>query len=350
MQVTLDAPSGSQVFDSARGRPILHSALAAGVGVPYECLSGSCGTCKARLRSGSVERLWTGAPAWAMLGRDEVLLCQCSAAEACTLVLKAGHGTRAVLHRPRDFAGTLSRWRLLGADVVAFSVDLDAPLPFEAGQFVALQLPGVDGTRCYSMTNAPAGEARLDLLVRRKTGGTASAWLFERERNGAAVTGFGAVGSATYDATSGHELLCIAGGSGIAGMLSILECATAHGHFEQRRAELYFGLRRVQDAFLLAELDALAARAGPGLRITVAFSDDSVCGELGAAYPRLGFDSGLVHEVAARRCALPIRPQDGLPGVMAYLAGPPAAVNAALRMLLLQLRLGPGAIRYDKFG
>lgn len=349
MQVTLDTPADSLIFESGGGRPILHAALAAGISVPYECLSGSCGSCKARLHSGRVEHLWTKAPAWSLLGRDEVLLCQCAAAEPCTFVLKSGLGKNTLANRPRDFAGTLSGWRQVTDDVVTFSVELQSSLTFEAGQFVALQLPGVPGLRCYSMTNPPSSERRLDLLVRRKACGAASTWLFERDRSGTPVTGFGAVGSATLDPESGYDLLCIAGGSGIAGMLSILRLATDRGYFAQRRAELYFGLRRSQDAFLLDELDAMVRRAGSALRITVAFSEEPARAEHSTQYPRLAFETGLVHEVAARLCSMPLKRQQGQPGVMAYVAGPPAAVNAALRVLL-QLRLGPSAIRYDKFG
>jgi len=53
-------------------------------------------------------------------------------------------------------------------------------------------------------------------------------------------------------------------------------------------------------------------------------------------------DSGLVHEVAAGTC------RGRYQNVRAYLAGPPPAVDAAVRMLL-QARVSTDNIRYDKF-
>ena len=57
----------------------------------------------------------------------------------------------------------------------------------------------------------------------------------------------------------------------------------------------------------------------------------------------LRFESGLVHEVAKRVMAG--KYQD----VRAYVAGPPPAVDAAIRVLLLEAKLSTDNIRYDKY-
>jgi toluene monooxygenase electron transfer component len=51
----------------------------------------------------------------------------------------------------------------------------------------------------------------------------------------------------------------------------------------------------------------------------------------------------MVHEVAAKHM------QGRYQNVRAYLAGPPPAVDGAIRMLLLQAKLTADNIRYDKF-
>ena len=56
----------------------------------------------------------------------------------------------------------------------------------------------------------------------------------------------------------------------------------------------------------------------------------------------LQFDTGFVHEVAGRHM------QGRYQGVRAYLAGPPPAVDACVRMLLMA-RVSTDNIRYDKF-
>ena len=53
--------------------------------------------------------------------------------------------------------------------------------------------------------------------------------------------------------------------------------------------------------------------------------------------------TGLVHEIAGKAM------QGKYQNVRAYLAGPPPAVDASIRMLLLQAKLPADHIRYDKF-
>src|SRR5262245_66539844 len=68
-------------FEVAPGEAILHAGLRSGLVLPYECGTGTCGTCKARLVDGDVHSLWPEAPGQAGLKRDvgEFLMCQCVA-------------------------------------------------------------------------------------------------------------------------------------------------------------------------------------------------------------------------------------------------------------------------------
>jgi toluene monooxygenase electron transfer component len=138
-------------------------------------------------------------------------------------------------------------------------------------------------------------------------------------------------------------VLCIAGGSGIAGMMSILSHACASEHFGAWDGHLFFGVRTARDAFYLDELDAFRARFPGRLSVTLALSDEDVPEALAAAYPGLSFARGFVHAVAGERM------KDRFAGVRAYVAGPPPMVDASLRLLLREARLPPADIRYDKF-
>jgi toluene monooxygenase electron transfer component len=94
----------------------------------------------------------------------------------------------------------------------------------------------------------------------------------------------------------------------------------------------------MRDAFFLEELSRYA-RA----EVTIALSDEDVPASAAGDWPNLRFERGFVHEVAKRSMAG--RYQD----VRAYLAGPPPAVEAAIRVLLLEAKLTADCIRYDKF-
>jgi toluene monooxygenase electron transfer component len=97
------------------------------------------------------------------------------------------------------------------------------------------------------------------------------------------------------------------------------------------------------DAFFLDELSAFQRDFPERLAITVALSDEDVPAAAASKYPALRFDRGLVHEVAKKTM------QGRFQEVRAYLAGPPPAVDASIRFLLLEAKLTADNIRYDKF-
>jgi toluene monooxygenase electron transfer component len=188
------------------------------------------------------------------------------------------------------------------------------------------------------MVNCDQPATRLSFVVKKKPGGGFSEWLFAGKALGARLDMVGPLGKATFHPGMGKNVLCIAGGSGIAGMMSILARAAADDYFARHKVYVYFGVRTMRDAFFLEELSAY-----PQAEITIALSDEDVPESAARDWPNLRFERGFVHEVAKR--AMAGRYQD----VRAYLAGPPPAVEAAIRVLLLEAKLTADCIRYDKF-
>jgi toluene monooxygenase electron transfer component len=348
VRIVVTARSGArdfaQDFDCQPGEKILHAGLRSGVELSYECGTGTCGTCKARLVSGRAESEWPDAPGGRYLKSPaELLMCQCVAREDCALevsVLKARDATTPL---PGVVGGRVRDRRRLTHDVAAFDVDLHRPLDFDAGQFALLSVPGIAGARAYSMVNFDRGARRLSFVVKKKPGGAVSEWLFSDGPDGTPVRLFAPLGHATFLPGLPKHVLCIAGGSGVAGMLSILQCAGEAGHFAGWDGHVFFGVRSERDGFLLDELQALRSRYPARLAITVALSDEEVPPSLPAAYPGLTFARGLVHAVAGERM------RGRFADVRAYVAGPPPMVDASLRLLLREARLSPADIRYDKF-
>jgi toluene monooxygenase electron transfer component len=346
MRVQVNARNRGYDFDARPGEKLLHAGLRSGIDLPYECSTGTCGTCKATLVSGRVTDAWRDAPGKKYLkpGTAELLMCQCVAEEPVMLeVPKFVHPTDPGTCAPQANAGTLRRARRLTSDVIAFTLALDAPCDFDAGQFVLLAPEGVSGFRAYSMCNFARGARELEFLVKRKPEGRFSDWLFSAEREGARLQVFGPLGKAVFDPTLRKNILCIAGGSGLAGMMSILARAAAEGYFDRQSGWLYFGVRTLRDAFFLDELGAYARRFAGKLSVTLALSEEDVPASAQREHPDFAFARGLVHEVAKREMAGKYQ------GLRAYVAGPPPAVDAAIRMLLLDARLTTDNIRYDKY-
>jgi toluene monooxygenase electron transfer component len=346
VKVVVNARNQPYTFDCETDEKILHAGLRSGIQLPYECGTGTCGTCKARLAEGQVGDEWPEAPGRGSLRSDsgEILMCQCVPQADCTLevgrvVKPMAPGTSS----PRRVDGLIRGKVMLTHDVLSMELDLSAPLDFEAGQFMLMSAGGIRGARAYSMVNFAPKAERLVFAVKRKPGGGMSGWLFGEEITGARAVLFGPLGAATFDPAAGKNLLCIAGGSGIAGMMSILSRAVRERYFERHTGDLFFGVRTSRDVFFLDELAGLQAHVGQGLSVTVAFSDEDVDPEWSVRYPQLGFGQGFVHAVAAERM------RGRFVNVRAYAAGPPPMVDATLRMLLREGRLTPDNIRYDKF-
>src|SRR5262245_12133256 len=216
VNVHVTARNGTREFVCDPGEKILHAGLRRGVELPYECATGTCGTCKAKLLEGRVESEWPEAPGGRYLKSEaELLMCQSVARDACRLEVAVTLKAHEVdWPPPRPLGGVVRGPRRLTDDVVAFEVDLDEPIDFEAGQFALLTVPGIPGARAYSMVNFDCGARRLSFVVKKKPGGGVSEWLFGGDVDGTRVGLVAPLGHATFHPDVGKHVLCIAGGSG----------------------------------------------------------------------------------------------------------------------------------------
>ncbi|HVJ11258.1 MAG TPA: 2Fe-2S iron-sulfur cluster-binding protein, partial [Burkholderiales bacterium] len=62
MRVQVNARNRAFHFEAGAGEKILYAGLRAQAGLPYECATGTCGTCKAKLVEGRIDDAWPEAP------------------------------------------------------------------------------------------------------------------------------------------------------------------------------------------------------------------------------------------------------------------------------------------------
>jgi len=347
MKVTAETKSGPFNFECGVDEMLLYAGLRHGLTLPYECATGTCGTCRARVVAGSVAIDWDDAPGFAKLRRDkgDILLCQARPREDCVLRVPAN-----VLPQPERHAvpllrtGTILNVRRLTPDVIHFEVGLAAPMTFDAGQFVVLKVPGLNGARAYSMVNFQRDCSRIDLVIKRKHGGGFGNWLFDREIGSDQIEIFGPLGRATFHPEEDRDLLMIAGGSGIAGLMAILERATEEDYFRNHKGFVFFGVRSMADGFYLEEMSRFVADGHENLEVTLALSHEAVPSATHPAYSGVRLATGMVHEVMANSM------RERYTNVAAFIAGPPPMVDGAIRALITEGGLSPALIRYDKFG
>lgn len=343
MKITVQSKSGEAAFHCGDRETILHAGLRQGLTLPYECATGTCGTCRARVMSGEVEVRWNEAPGAAKLKRDkgDILMCQTHARSDCVLRVPSEIAV-AQASAPAPRRGVVRNVRKLTRDVAEFELHLSAPMSFEAGQFVVVEAADLAGGRAYSMVNFAAAPEQIALVLKRKPGGKFSDWLSEA-RHEAEVAVFGPLGRAVFRPEEGKNILCIAGGSGIAGMMSILERAVQADYFRNHKGAVYFGVRTTADMFYLEPLSRYVAASHGNLEVAIALSDEAAVAPVHAEYPNLKLATGMVHEVAAKAMA------GQCDDAIAYVAGPPIMVDAAIRVLI-GAGLSNRDIRYDKFG
>lgn len=347
MQITVETKSGPFEFECEPQQTLLYAGLQHGLTLPYECATGTCGTCRARVVAGAVAVDWEEAPGFARLNRakGDILMCQARPLENCRLRVPAQ-----VLPQPERHAvpllrsGKILSVRRLTPDVIHFDVTLAEPMSFDAGQFVVLQVPGLTGTRAYSMVNYQSDCSRIELVVKRKPGGGFGNWIFDQEVVGHDVEIFGPLGRATFHPEEDRNLLMVAGGSGIAGLMSILARATAEDYFRNHQGFVFFGVRALPDGFYLDELSQFVAQSHGHLDVTLALSHETSNDAQHPAYPGIQLATGWVHEVMAG--AMKGRYSE----TAAFIAGPPPMVDGAIRLLITDGGLSSSMIRYDKFG
>jgi toluene monooxygenase electron transfer component len=347
MKIQVRTKEGDFAFSCEPGERILYAGLRNGVPLPYECATGTCGTCKGRGDVASIAELWREAPGRSFLKpeRGEFLMCQSVSGGSCEIEVPARLQRAPMAAITPDYQrGQIGGIRRLTHDVIFFELRLDRPLRYHAGQFVVIQAPGVEGFRAYSMVNHEAQTDRLQFVVKRKPHGAFCDWLFGRPGEGVGVELFGPLGRAVFDPAEGKNLLAIAGGSGIAGIMAILAQARQSGYFAAHKGAVFFGVRSLADGFFLEELAGHVAAAAGNLSVTIALSDEDPASGQFPGYPSLAAASGFVHVVAGQSIAAHRE------GTVAFVAGPPPMVDGALRMLIIEARLPAVDIRYDKFG
>jgi toluene monooxygenase electron transfer component len=312
---------------------VLAAALAVGIDLPYECASGSCGSCRARLVEGAVSPLWAAAPGLSERDRrkgDRILCCQSIVQEDCVIQIRPGAGTPPV--RPARWRSHVHALRPLNRDVIHVVLQADQSVDFLPGQFMLFELPHGIGRRAYSMANLPGEDGRLEFIVKRKPGGLGCDYLFDALRAGDAVHLEGPYGHAWLREDGADDIVLLAGGSGLAPIWSIAQAALRR--WPQRRLRLYFGANREEDLFWLEEIEQMR-RAMPALEANLVLVQSSA-----ADLP--GVRTGLVAAVMAQDVG------DTLSSDL-YLAGPPGLVDSVLRDFVATGRARADRVFFDRF-
>jgi CDP-4-dehydro-6-deoxyglucose reductase len=247
-----------QSFTIARDTIVLDGALAQGVALPHQCRGAACGTCKARILAGEVDHGWTFGTG---ISEEE------KAAGFCLPCQARPRSSELVLACLEPIGAAASPVRALRTRVIAhrrearrvhyLALRVDDAFAYEAGAHAALALPGVAPDRVYSFAAAPGPSGVLEFYIARHPHGLASGAIADRLGIGDEIAVTGPFGTCRLPRGPG-PVLCLAGGTGLAPILAILEHALSREPEEQ--FDLLFSVRTAADAFALERLSALRGR------------------------------------------------------------------------------------------
>lgn len=218
-------------------------------------------------------------------------------------------------------------------DIKAIRFRLIEPdtIEFKPGQFAQIRVPGIEVMRAYSMASNPADKNIVEMNIRLVPNGTATTFVHKALEVGDKVILTGPFGSFYLNEESDAEMICIAGGSGMAPIRSILMYLRDRGM--PRKVKYFFGARTTADLFYVEDLEALS-KEFPNFQFIPALSEpkpeENWTGEV-----------GLITDVVDRLTG-------DLSKAEAYLCGSPGMINACINVLKKH-DIPDSQVFYDKF-
>ncbi len=332
-QLTIE-PLGATI-EVEEGQTILDAALRQGIYIPHACGHGLCGTCKVQITDGEVDHGVSNPFALMDFERDEGKTLACCATLQSDVAIEADidEDPDARIIPVTDFHTTVSRVEAVTPTIKAIWLKLDKPIDFQAGQYVQVSLPGIEGDRPFSIANSPqaiAATGELEINVRIIPGGAGTAYLHETLKVGDKLRISGPYGRFFVRSSQSAPMIFMAGGSGLSSPRSMILDLLASGWTQP--ITLVYGQRNAAELYYDAEFKALAG-AHPNFHYLPALSEDAT-----------GFDGiqGFVHDAAQQHF------NGDFSGHQAYLCGPPAMIEACLATLM-QGRLYERDIYAEKF-
>jgi CDP-4-dehydro-6-deoxyglucose reductase len=251
-------PSGRS-FSADSSETLLAAGIRQGIGLPYGCKDGACGSCKCKKISGTVVHGEHQAKALSAEEEAQGLILTCCATAQSDLVLESRQVTEAGSFPIKKMPVRVVSLEKKSDDVMSVLMQLPATdvMQYHAGQYVEFLLR--DGSRrSYSMANAPhtldATAPKVELHIRHMPGGKFTDVVFGTMKEKDILRIEGPYGSFYLREDSDAPIILLASGTGFAPIKALLE-HMQHKNI-QRPTTLYWGGRRPSDLYMNDWVDA----------------------------------------------------------------------------------------------
>ena len=336
MTFTITVEPSGRSFSTSPDETILAAGIRQGVGLPYGCKDGACGSCKCKLVSGQVTHGTHQSKALSAEEEAAGYILTCCGTAHSDVVIESRQVTDEGAYPIKKMPVRVNSLERASHDVIVLRLQLPAADTFKyhAGQYVEFLLRDGD-RRSYSMANAPHTQATgpsIELHIRHMPGGKFTDHVFGAMKEKEILRVEGPYGSFFLREDSSKPIILLASGTGFAPVKAIIEHMRHSGI--TRPATLYWGGRRpadlYQDAWVREQAEAM-----PNLTYVPVISD---------ALPEDGWTgrTGFVH-----RAVLQDFPD--LSGHEVYACGAPIVVDSARHDYTAQAGLPEEAFFADAF-
>lgn len=328
------APFGAR-YEVPSGETMLEAALKNGVPFPHNCTVGTCGSCKCKLKTGRVNALTDFGYTLSQqeIAAGFILACQAIPKDPLTQV--EVESSAADAPKPETYEGRIVSREPLTHDILKITIALNRPIRFVAGQYANLKYPNIRRARNYSFADAPDrdGRQQISFFIRKVPKGAFTEDLFSGSLDNVPID---------IDAPHGNfhlhpgssPMICIAGGSGLAPLMSVLE--DARKSRVKRPCAFLFGARTQADLYCLDQIQQLAQGWADKFVFLPVLSHEAADTSWKGA-------RGLVTQFIT----------DAMPGIdwasaEGYMCGPPGMIDAGIASMT-EAGMSIEKIFYDKF-
>ena len=316
-QITVQ-PSGRS-FQADGTETLLAAGIRQGIGLPYGCKDGACGSCKCRKLSGTVVHSPHQSKALSDEEEAQGLILTCCATAQSDLVLESKQVTEEGGLPVKKMPVRVASLEKKSHDVMVLKLQLPAndPIKFRAGQYIEFILR--DGARrSYSMANAPhtleTAPPMVELHIRHMPGGKFTDPVFSTMKEKDILRAEGPYGSFYLREDSDKPIVLLASGTGFAPIKALIEHLQHIG--SKRPVTLYWGGRRPADLYMADWVQA-QMQTMPQLKYVPVVSNAE-------AEDQWQGRTGFVHQAV-------LQDHPDLSGHQVYACGAPIVVESAQR-------------------
>lgn len=316
-------PSGRQ-FSAQSDETLLAAGIRQGVGLPYGCKDGACGSCKCKMLSGSVVHGAHQTKALSPEEESQGLVLTCCATATSDVVLESRQVSAEGALPIKKMPTRVTSLQKVSADVMLIQLQLPAndSFQYKAGQYIEFLLR--DGARrSYSMANAPQGNS-VELHIRHMPGGKFTDHVFGSMKEKEILRVEGPHGSFYLREESDKAIVMVASGTGFAPIKALLEQMESAG--STRPVALYWGGRRPADLYMDGWVKEFQNRM-PSLRyvpvVSEALDEDQWTGRVGFVHQAVLEDFQDMREYQVYACGAPIVVESARLDFVAHAGLPP---------------------------